>query len=414
MSTDHRVPHRAEPSQPVSHRWIAAITVANVGLFTAWFGPILTLLGLQTQRFAGSDKEAALAWIVGIGALCSTVATPIFGALSDRTVSRYGRRLPWVVAGTTGGVLSLILLAVAPGLIVVGIGWCAAQIALNANFAAITAAVPDHVPRAQRGIVGGFLGLAQTVGGVVGTGLAVLAGGIAGGYLACAVFLVIATLPYLAMRRDHPLDPAEREQFSWLEFGRGFWVSPRRHPDFAWAWVTRFLINLSFAIGLVYLLFYLGDAVGHHSPAQGVLVLTAVNSAALLATVLVAGAISDRTGRRRVFVCVAGLVMAAATTSLALWHVWPVAVVAVAVLGLGMGVFTSVDLALMIDVLPAAADRGKDLGVVNIANAMPQVLAPVLAAPLVSSFGGYGALYGVAAALAATGALLVYKISTVD
>lgn len=84
-----------------------------------------------------------------------------------------------------------------------------------------------------------------------------------------------------------------------------------------------------------------------------------------------------------------------------------------AVLGLGVGVFTSVDLALMIDVLPEAIDRGKDLGVVNIANSLPQVLAPVVAAPIVSALGGYSTLYAVAAGVTLAGAVLVFQIKSV-
>lgn len=402
-----------EPVKPAPKSWVAAISLANVGLFTAWFGPILTLLGMQAERFAGDDKEAALAWVVGIGALCSTVANPVFGAMSDRTTSRYGRRLPWTVLGICGGVASLVLLAFAPNLVVVAIGWCLAQIALNANFAAITAAVPDHAPHQQRGTIGGFLGLAQTVGAVVGAGLAAAAGGIVGGYLACAVFLVIASAPYVAMRRDLVLDPADRPSFSWGKFLRGFWISPRLHPDFGWAWLTRFLMNLGFSIGLVYLLFYLDDAVHHENPEAGVFLLSAVNSLALLITVVVGGWLSDRFDRRRIFVTVAGVVMAAGTLSLAGFQSWTAAIIGVAVLGLGMGVFTSVDLALMIDVLPEAIDRGKDLGVVNIANSLPQVLAPVVAAPIVSVLGGYSTLYAVAAGVTLTGAVLVYRIKSV-
>ncbi|MFE7225513.1 MFS transporter [Nocardioides sp. NPDC057577] len=402
----------AAPTERATRPWVAAISLANAGLYTAWFGPILTLLGIQAERFAGDDKEAALAWILGIGALFSTAANPIFGALSDRTTSRFGRRLPWIVAGTTGGVASLVLLAFAPNLTVVTAGWCLAQLSLNANLAAITAAVPDHVPHRQRGTVGGYLGLAQTVGSVVGAGLAAAAGGITGGYLACAAFLVIATVPYVVMRRDLVLDRADRPPFSWTTFAKGFWVSPRRHPDFAWAWLTRFLINLGFAIGLVYLLYYLDDEVGYADPETGVFLLSALNSLALLVTVVGAGALSDRIGRRRVFVLVAGVVMAGSTLSLGGWSTWPTTVAAVIVLGLGMGIFTSVDLALMIDVLPEAADRGKDLGVINIANALPQVLAPVIAAPLVATL-GYPALYAAAAAAALAGAVLVFQIKSV-
>jgi MFS family permease len=93
---------------------------------------------------------------------------------------------------------------------------------------------------------------------------------------------------------------------------------------------------------------------------------------------------------------------------------WPGALVAAAVLGLGFGVFTSVDFALMTEVLPKAVDRGKDLGVINIANALPQVLAPALAAPIVTYLGGYPVLYGVAAAFGIAGAVLVFRIRSVS
>jgi MFS family permease len=83
------------------------------------------------------------------------------------------------------------------------------------------------------------------------------------------------------------------------------------------------------------------------------------------------------------------------------------------VLGLGFGVYTSVDFALMTEVLPKAGDRGKDLGVINVANALPQVLAPVIAAPIVTYLGGYPVLYGLAAVVGVAGSVLVYRIRSV-
>ncbi len=102
--------------------------------------------------------------------------------------------------------------------------------------------------------------------------------------------------------------------------------------------------------------------------------------------------------------------MAAATLLLGTWQTWTGALCAAALLGVGFGVFTSVDFALMTDVLPAAAHRGKDLGLINIANSLPQVAAPALAAPLVNHLGGYRVLYAVAAAIGLVGALLVRRI----
>ncbi|MCF1597267.1 MFS transporter, partial [Streptomyces muensis] len=373
----------ADPTERVGRGWTATLSLANVAIWVGWYGPLQILLAQQAEDFApgtGMSKETLLAWVTGVGAAVSLVANPFFGALSDRTTARWGRRTPWIVAGAAGGALSLLLLAGAGGLWAMAVGWCLVQLTLNAAFAAVTAAVPDRVPRLQRGVVGGWLGAAQILGAVAGTGLATATGGIAAGYAACAVFVVAGVLPYVLRYRDLRLEGADRPAWSSKDFLTGFWLSPRRYPDFAWAWLTRFLINLSNALVILYLLYYLRDRLRHDDPEQGVLILTAVNSVTLLATVVVGGAWSDRVGRRKPFVYWSGVLMAAATALLAAWQTWPSAIVVAALLGLGLGVFMSVDFALMTDVLPKALDRGKDLGVINVANALPQVAAPALAA----------------------------------
>ncbi|MFG2800390.1 MFS transporter [Streptomyces pseudovenezuelae] len=407
----------SEPVDRVGKGWTASLSLANVAIWVGWYGPLQILLARQAEDFApgtGMSKETLLAWVTGVGAVVSLAANPFFGALSDRTTARWGRRSPWIVAGAAGGALSLLVLAGAGGLWLMTLGWCLVQLTLNAAFAAVTAAVPDRVPRLQRGAVGGWIGAAQILGAVVGTGLATAAGGIAAGYAACAVFTLAGVLPYVLRHQDLRLAVTDQPAWSWRSFARGFWLSPRRYPDFAWAWVTRFLINLSNALVLLYLLYYLRDRLHHDDPEQGVLILTAVDSVALLATVVVGGVWSDRVGRRKPFVRWSGVLMAVATALLALWQTWPSAIIVAALLGVGLGVFMSVDFALMTDVLPTALDRGKDLGVINIANSLPQVAAPAIAAPIVTHLGGYRALYGLAAVLGLAGAVLVGRIRNVD
>ncbi|MFG3204875.1 MFS transporter [Streptomyces sp. NPDC048192] len=407
----------AEPVEPVGRGWTAALSLANGAIWVGWFGPLQILLASQAKNFApgsGMSKETLLAWVTGAGAVVSLLANPVFGALSDRTTARPGRRTPWIVAGAAGGALSLLLLARAGGVWSMAAGWCLVQLTLNAAFAAVTAAVPDRVPRRQRGAVGGWLGAAQILGVVGGTGLATAAGGTGAGYALCAVCAVAGVLPYVLCHDDLRLLPRDRPPWSWRGFLAGFWLSPRRHPDLGWAWLTRFLINLSNSLVLLYLLYYLRDRLHRPDPGQGVLVLTAVNSLTLMATVVAGGVWSDRVGRRKPFVVWSGVLMAVATAALAGWQTWPGAIVAAAVLGVGFGVFTSVDFALMTDVLPEALDRGKDLGVVNVANALPQVAAPALAAPVVTYLGGYRVLYLVSAVIGLAGAVLVGRIRGVD
>lgn len=405
----------AEPTTPVPARWTASLSLAASSVWVGWYGPLQVLLALQAAEVAptGWPKESVLAWVTGIGAAVSLVANPVFGAISDRTISRFGRRRPWVVLGVAGGAAGLAVLSVAGDVATMVAGWCLVQIALNATYAALVAAVPDRVPTRQRGFVGGWLGVAQTLGVVLGTGLATLGGGLTAGYLACAAFTALAAVPYVLTGRDTPLAAARRPSFNWRRFLSSFWLNPRAHPDFGWAWLTRFLINLSNSLVLLYLLYFLRDAVDYPNPESGVLLLTVLNGLLLLATVVVSGVWSDRVGRRKPFVLWAGVVMAAATAMLAGWQTWTGALVAAGLLGVGFGVFTSVDFALMADVLPAAANRGKDLGLINIANSLPQVAAPALAAPLVTHLGGYSTLYLASAALGLLGALLVGRIAGV-
>ncbi|MET9351094.1 MFS transporter [Streptomyces termitum] len=405
-----------EPVERVGRGWTTALSLANGAIWVGWYGPLQILLARQSEHFApgtGLSKESLLAWVTGVGAVVSLAANPLFGAVSDRTASRYGRRTPWIVAGTAGGALSLLLLGAADAVWILFLGWGLVQLTLNAAFAAVTAAVPDRVPRGQRGAVGGWLGAAQILGVVGGTGLATAAGGVAAGYAACAAFTLFGVAPYVLRHPDLRLAAADRPAWSWRGFAAGFRLSPRTHPDLAWAWLTRFLINLGNSLVLLYLFYYLRDRLHHEDPETGVLVLTAINGVTLLATVVVGGVWSDRTGRRKPFVLWSGVLMAAATGLLACWQTWSGALVAAALLGIGFGVFTSVDFALMTDVLPTALDRGKDLGVINIANSLPQVAAPALAAPLVNHLGGYRTLYLTAASIGLLGALLVRRIRAV-
>ncbi|MEP9362672.1 MFS transporter [Nocardioides sp. CN2-186] len=421
----------AEPTANPPGRWVAFVTLASIGLWAGFFGPIQVLLAQQAEAISADDKKLILAVVTGLGAFVSVVCNPVFGAFSDRTTLRAGRRLPWVVAGAAGGALSLLLLSVADNVVVMALGWCGVQAALNAMLAAVTATVPDQVPVASRGKIGGILAIAQTIGVVAGTGIASATGSIAAGYVVVAAVLVVLTLPYCLDSRDIPLAPEERPAaFDWGAFLKSFWVSPRQHPDFAWAWLTRFLVNLGNALGLLYLLYYMQDVLGFDKDeaANRVFLLTAIYAVVIMATAVTFGIWSDRSGKRKVFVIWSGLVGATASMLLAFGQSWPAAIVAAVLMGVGYGIYTSVDFALITQVLPGAEDRAKDLGVINIANALPQVFAPGIAAIIllvVEGLGGvtetngdgfstgYCVLYGGATLAAILGSVFVTRIKSV-
>ncbi|MBV9832469.1 MAG: MFS transporter, partial [Marmoricola sp.] len=214
-----------EPTKDVSRLWVAWISLVSIAICSGFFGPIQVLLAEQAEAISPHHKEATLSLVLGVGAAVSTVLYPLWGAFSDRTVLRMGRRLPWVIGGLVGGVVSMLVLSTAGSVAVMVLGWAMAQGSLNAMLAAITATVPDQVPSRQRGAVGGWLAIAQTVGVVAGSGIAAVTGSIAAGYLTIAVVLVLFSLPYLLDSRDIALDPALREPFELGPFLRSFWVS---------------------------------------------------------------------------------------------------------------------------------------------------------------------------------------------
>ncbi|GIJ21185.1 MFS transporter [Micromonospora lutea] len=397
--------------------WIALLFAANLGVWMAFFTPIQVLLPQQLGEIAPADKEAMLAVVTGFGALAAVIANPLAGALSDRTCLRigrreFGRRHIWTLGGAVLAAMALVLLAQAQTVLGVTVGWVTAQVCLNAMLASLTAAVPDRVPVVQRGGVSGWVGIPQALGLVLGVVLVTAVfTGVTAGYLAIAGAVLLLAVPFALRTKDDPLPRAHRPALRGLL--RSMWVSPRQHPDFGWAWITRFLVQLGNALGTLYLLYFLTDEVQVADPEGGLLVLILLYTAGLMATTVVAGRLSDRSGRRKIYVITSGMVIALAALLLAVAPIWPVAMLAALLLGAGYGVYLSVDAALITQVLPKATDRAKDLGVINIANSAPQVLGPAISAPIVVYLGGYPALYAATAAVTVLGSVLVLKIRSV-
>lgn len=404
----------AEPCVPVRPRWIALLSLANLGVWMAFFTPIQVLLAQQAAAIDPAGKELGLAVITGIGAAAAMVANPLAGALSDRTTLRYGRRHAWTLGGALFGAAALLLLSRLHTIAAVALGWAVAQTCFNAMLATLTAALPDRVPVHQRGAVSGWVGMPQAVGLVLGVTLVNIFTGVPAGYTAIAVTVVLLTLPFVLLTPDDPLPRSHRQPLAVGALLAGLWVNPRRYPDFAWAWITRFLVQLGNALATLYLLYFLQDRVRVADPNGALLVLILIYTVALMATTVVSGALSDRSGRRKVFVIWSGIVIAVAAVLLAIWPVWWAAVVGAVLLGAGYGVYLSVDAALITQVLPAASARAKDLGVINIANSAPQVLGPALAGPIVAFLGGYPTLYAVTAVVTIVGSVLVLRIRSVS
>ncbi|KUL32415.1 MFS transporter [Actinoplanes awajinensis subsp. mycoplanecinus] len=387
---------------------MVAYALAMIGVAAGWFGPIQILLPEHAARLAGEGgKESLLALVTAVGAGASLIANPLWGVLSDRMGAR---RRPIFVAGTVVGVAGLLVLSAADSRALMMTGWVLVQVGLNGPLAALAAMIGDRVPERQRGTVGALFGVAQIVGVVLGTALAVAVGQGAPGYIAVAVAVPALGAALLLLRDGHDGRGVAR-----VAAGPTNWsVLLRPGAQFAWAWVIRFLLNLVNALVLVYLFYYLSDRVGVTDAATWVLILTVVNVLFAGLFGFAGGVLSDRWQRRKVFVVAAGVILAAGTTLMALFPVVAVVIVASVLVGAGWGAYVAVDMAVITHVLPDAETRATMLGVANIAGTLPQLLAPVVAAPIVTRLGGYPALYLLTAGFAVLALLCLPRLKALS
>jgi MFS family permease len=396
-------------SQPrVDWRFVVPYVVATVAMWMSFNAPGQVLIGQQLIALDEASKERNLAIVLGVGAAISLVANPVFGMLSDRSRGTRGRRRPFLLGGAIGACVGLAVLAVAPSVAVLLLGWCLVQGSLNCYQAAITAIIPDRVPASQRATISGLAGLSQVIGTVVGVGLTnAMPTTVAKYALLCAVLGLAMLGLYLSYRDRPPIGDRPAWPALTVFFGS------LAHRDFVLAWLTRGLVTLGYALGTTYLLYFLRDRVGITDPAGGVFTANIVAAGALLVTVFVGGIFSDRTGRRKIFVIISTVVIAAGLAMLALVPTWPGTLVSAGLLGGGFGVYLAVDLALITEVLPSAEDSGRDLGIINIALTLPQTFAPALSALFITQLGGYSPLFGTAAVVTLISAVLVRFIKGV-
>lgn len=406
---------------PEIHRvgwgFISLYTLAYMGTCLLFLAPLLVTLALKVNSLVGiAQAPNSLALVTGIGALLSMVGNPFFGRMSDRTTSRLGMRRPWMVIGLVGGSLGILLVAVAPSVAVVLVGWCIAQLFFNALLAAQVAVLPDQVPVVQRGMVAGVLGVCLPIASVSGTFVVQLFTGnsIAMFLIPCAIggFFVLL---FAVTLKDRRLAKADRATWSLREFAGTFYVNPRKNPDFAWAFASRFMFVLAYAFLTTYQAYYLLDKIGSAEAAvpQQIFLGTLVQSAVIVAASLVGGRLSDRTGRRKIFVLGASIVYGLAMFVIAIASNFNGFLVGMAIGGLGFGMYMAVDLALAADVLPDKENAAKDLGVINIAGALPYSVAPALAPVILAIGGGYGVLYAFAGVCAIIGGIAILPVKRV-
>jgi MFS family permease len=386
-------------SVPVGIRFIAAYAFAVAGLWVALLAPAMITVAVRIQSLAPADSANSISLVLGSGALVALLANPIFGALSDRTRSRFGRRRPWLMAGMIGGTAALALIAIAHTIAMILLGWCLAQLAFNAALAALMAILPDRVPMAQRGTVSGVLAMCMPIGQIAGTFLVQqLAGNPLLAFLGPATVGLVGVLLFALVMPDPPAPSALRMTAAPMEHLG--WRLLQGHRDFAWAWLSRVFFVTGTSFLFAYQPIYLVNTLGVDARTVPRLIFqsTLVHAGMVAFWSVAAGRLSDFAGKRRVLVMSGALLQGFGLWLVATADSYATFLVAVAIAGVGHGIYDGIDLALVTDLLPdRARSAAQDLGILNITNALPQVIAPAVGPAILAIAGGNDAVLFAAA-----------------
>ncbi len=408
-----------------------------------WTALLAILLPKQVAEMTGRYQSQCLGYLVGASALFPLVVPLIVGPLSDRCMSRFGRRRPYLYAGVTVNIIGLAMMLYYATASHVGprvgalpfrffgyaVGFIIVQIGNNIATGAYQGVIPDVVVPKQRGVASGYMGLMTQLGsalGIVAIAL-VFAGNTVVDYGLIVAILIICVVGTGIALKEKPL-AIKPNALSLQSFFKSLWIDPKLYMDFWWVWITRALVMFGFYIVQPFVRYYLRDVIHVKNDSldktSGMIFLIILIGATI--TGLVGGWLSDRIGRKKI-VYVANGMMAVAALVLVFCTTVNQALIVGVFFGLGYGAYISVDWALGTDVLPKQEDAATDMAIWHIAMVAPQSIAGPLAGFLLGVFGttmekykgeevthyaqsAYLLTFGIAAIALALGAVLLRNV----
>ncbi|GAB6902665.1 MFS transporter [Kineosporia succinea] len=402
-------------------------TVVRIGAGFLLFG-VCWAIGLAMvanvllpQRLSDIGVSSPDAWfgtINSVTAVVSLVANLVFGNLSDRSRSRFGRRSPWLLFGGIIAGVSLFAVGVLTGPVAIMVTYCVTMIGLNMMLAPALAVISDRVPANVRGTMSAFFGGGATIGYPLGAlvGAAFITQTLSGFTLGAVLLTLSGVLTLIVWPRERSAASTPPVQGGLKDLLTSFRPpSPRSAPDFYKAFTGRLFMLISYQMIAAYQLYIVQNYVGQ----------TKVESAATISTMslitlvvgvvasLGSGPVSDRIGRRKVPAVTAAGLFAVGVAMPWLFPTTTGMFLYAAIAGFGYGVFGAVDQAINVDVLPDPEEAGKDLGVLNLATTLGQTIGPIITSTVVVVTGSYGLIFPISIAMTVIGAVAILRISSV-
>jgi MFS family permease len=432
----------AVPKPRMSHFRQAMLSLYWFATSAHWAAILLITLPNQALMIGGDAvKGRTLGNILLAGALVSMLIAPLFGAISDRTLTRFGRRRPWIVIGTLMNVVGLFGLIYFPRpndmsslpLYILAFMWV--EFWNNVATAPFSALIPDVVPVDQRGSASGWYGLMNMLGNVVGGVVGILF--TRNGVLDIAsVYYFIGGIMLLGMIGtvifvQEPKVTRIPPPFKLGAFLGGI-LDPFKDHDFRWVFWTRFLMVMGTFTVQEFLQYYMKDVIqvfslfgrtmAENAESAVSFFILALLVGALISS-LIAGVASDRYGRKRI-VYISSALQGITPIMLILFRSFGLTVGMGVIFGLGYGAYTAVDWAMASDVLPSEDDYARDMGVWHVAMTLPQVVATPIGGYFLDTFQvvgkqagnsilGYQVILGLATLYFILGTVLVRRIRKV-
>jgi len=376
------------------------------------------LLPIQVGILDPTNTATSFALVASLGALAGLIASPLVGAFSDRTTSRWGRRRPWIMVGIVTAVFGLLIMAQATTIPWLLLGEILAQIGVDSVLSTVTALIPDHIPQEQRAGTAALNGMAPIVGGVIGLVVVTRFTNtrlVWQGYLLLAVLSGLFILVFLLVLREQPIARQDVPPFRWRAFFVGFF-QPLGARDFTCTLLSRCLVFLSFTILGAYLFFYLNQ--GFHLSAsvaaQEVTAFQLISTGMLVVSALVASFVTHRLHCLKPVVIMGAFLMASGLLLLVLFPSWSAMFIAAIIFGYGFGEYLGVDITVAVRVLSNAQDHGRDLGLMYSAIFLPLIISPVIGAFILNTFHSFAMLFFIAALSSVLAALLIIPIKAVQ
>ena len=416
-----------DPSlSPATGKPLDKVTIARFGAGFIIFGVLwmsglgivsAVLLPMHYKTIEGVNPDALIGIVNAFTAVASLIANLMFGNFSDRSRSRFGRRTPWILFGAVLGGVTLFLTGTTHNAVLLTIFYCACMFGLNCMIAPMVAILSDRVPSGIRGTMSAFYGAGATIGSPIGTMLgALFIKNLIPGFAVAGVLMFLGgVVSMLIMPKEESADFLPKDEGSLKDVLVSF-RPPAFHGahDFYKAFVGRFCMLVSYQMIAVYQLYIIQNYIGQSvdESAVTVSVVSMIMMVMSLVGSFISGPVSDIIGRRKVPVVVASVLFA---IGIAMPWVFPSSMgmyLFAGIAGLGYAVYSAVDQALLVDVLPNKEEAGKDLGILNMATTLGQMCGPIVMSALVVNL-GYNFAFPTSIALAIIGCVFIMAIKKV-